>query len=323
MSDLAHIHSTSATGPREAGTPTPANVCSSPSNAAGTNSPNSVQEQKNFIESFVVAIAKEKNQMLLPGTVGGPVFGGADVTKFIKAYESLLSPTGTDPSKDDVISTFPYYCSETIQENIKMMKWYQERDWEKWKKELKDVFRHANSQVYMYMRTYLERLCKDQLKRGNVGLKAFILAYDNISRAMITKGTLYECMRVETLLAALPKDLKGKAIVKLELDPQEPETFKYDSLHKYILDKCITADALALLDTDTAHMRLGVSAYSIPTGVPLPQMPSVTSTSQENEPSTAITTAVTTTPSTETTATAKQEETIDTKMDNMMKAFEA
>ena len=140
---------------------------------------------------------------------------------------------------------------------------------------------------------------------------------------MDTKGTLYEFAQVEMLLGVLPKDLKAKAIIKLELDPQEPETFKYDSLHKYILDKYITADALTLLDTDTAHIAPEVSSYSIPTGDPLPQMPSVTSTSQENEPSTATTTAVITTPNTETTATEKQEETIDTKMDNMMKAFEA
>jgi hypothetical protein len=126
MSDLAHVRSTSATGPREAGTPTPANVSPGPANIAGHNSSNTVQEQKNFIESLVVAIAKDKNQMPLLGTMGAPGFGGADVTKFMEAYESLSSRTGTDPSKDDVISTFPYYCSETIQEKIKMIKGYQE-----------------------------------------------------------------------------------------------------------------------------------------------------------------------------------------------------
>jgi hypothetical protein len=49
-----------------------------------------------FIEFFALAIAKEKRQMPLPGTMGAPVFGGADVTKFIEAYESLSSRTGTD-----------------------------------------------------------------------------------------------------------------------------------------------------------------------------------------------------------------------------------
>jgi hypothetical protein len=39
---------------------------------------------------------------------------------------------------------------------------------------------------------YLERLCLAQLERGNMGLKAFIVAYDNVSRIMISKGALAE-----------------------------------------------------------------------------------------------------------------------------------
>jgi hypothetical protein len=63
---------------------------------------------------LALAIAKEKKQMPLPCTMGAPVFGRADVTKFIQAYESLSSRTGTDPAAQDVIVTFLYYCSEVI-----------------------------------------------------------------------------------------------------------------------------------------------------------------------------------------------------------------
>jgi hypothetical protein len=70
-------------------------------------------------------------------------------------------------------------------------------------------------------------------------------------------------------------------------------------------------------------MTLRVFASSISTRGLLPQMPNVHSTSQENSPITIATTTVTTTPSTVTTATEKQEETIDTKIGNMMKIFKA
>jgi len=110
---------------------------------------NHVHDQMQFIESFALAIAKEKRQMPLPGTMGAPVFGGVDVTKFIEAYESLSSRTGTDLVAEDVIATFPYYCSETIQETIKMMNGYLRKDWEQLKEELKDAFRHADSRVYI------------------------------------------------------------------------------------------------------------------------------------------------------------------------------
>jgi hypothetical protein len=179
---------------------------------------------------LALAIAKEKKQMPLPGTMGAPVFGGAHVTKFIEAYESLSSRTETDPAAEDVIATFPYYCSETIQETMKMMNGYLTKDWVQLKEELKDAFWHADSRVYMYTRSYLERLCRDQLERGKVGLKVFILAYDNISRIKISKGAVAEYSQVEMLLEALPRDLRAKAVMKLELDPRDPSMFKYNKL---------------------------------------------------------------------------------------------
>ena len=136
--------------------------------------------------------------------MGAPVFGGANVTQFIEACESLYSRTGTDPAAEDVIATFPYYRSERIRETIKMINGYLTKDWVKLKEELKDNFRHADSRVYRYTRSYLERLCRNQLEGGNVGLKAFILAYDNISRIMNNKGALAEYSQVEMFLGALP-----------------------------------------------------------------------------------------------------------------------
>jgi hypothetical protein len=267
---------------------------------------------------LALAIAKEKKQMPLPGTMGAPVFRGADVTKFIKAYESLSSRTRTDPAAEHVIATFPYYCLETIQETIKMMNGYLTKDWVQLKEELKHAFRHADSRVYINTRSYLERLFHNQLERGNVGLAAIILTYDNISRIMISKGALAEYSQVEMLLGALLRDFRATAVMKLELDPREPATFKYNKLRQHVLNKCATADGLALLNSEGARTAPGVSPYSIPAGVPLPQMPVLV-----NHP--AIPNEETPAPAqaTEESPIAKAENTIDTKMDNMMKAFEA
>jgi hypothetical protein len=58
------------------------------------------------------------------------------------------------------------------------------------KKEQQDTLCQTDSQVYMYTRLYLEPGCRKQLERWNVGLKAFILAYDNICRIMINMRAL-------------------------------------------------------------------------------------------------------------------------------------
>jgi hypothetical protein len=205
-----------------------------------------------------------------------------------------------------------------IQETIKMMKGYLSTDWEQLKGELKDTFRHADSRVYMYRRSYLERLCMDQRDRGNFCLKAFILAYDNMSRIMIDKGALAEYSQVEMLLGAVSRNLRATAVMKLQQDPRDPSTFKYDKLRKHVRDNCATANALARLDWDGARKAPGVSAYPIPAGVPLPQMPVVI-----NFPAITCEETPAPAPAMEEIPIVRADNTIDTKMINMMTVFEA
>jgi len=73
---------------------------------------------------------------------------------------------------------------------MKMMKEYVRNNSKLLNGELRDDYHHADSHVYMYRWSYLEWLCNNQLECENIGLKAFILAYDIISRIMIIMGTL-------------------------------------------------------------------------------------------------------------------------------------
>lgn len=77
--------------------------------------------------------------------MGAPVFRGMDVTKFIGVYESLPSRNGTDQVAEDVIATFPYYCSETMQQIMEVMNGYLRKNWEQLKEDLKDACCHADS----------------------------------------------------------------------------------------------------------------------------------------------------------------------------------
>jgi hypothetical protein len=90
--------------------------------------------------------------MPLHGTIGAPVFGGADITKFCEAYKSSSSCTGADSAAKDVMAIFPYRCLETNNETIKMMNGHLRNNWVQLKEELKDSFQHTDSRVYMYTR---------------------------------------------------------------------------------------------------------------------------------------------------------------------------
>jgi hypothetical protein len=135
---------------------------------------------------------------------------------------------------------------------------------------------------------------------------------------MIRNGALAEYSQVEMLFGSLPRDWKAKAVMKLKLDSRDPSTFKYNQLRKDVLDICATRDALALLDSEAACTAQGVSPYSIPLVVPLPQMPVVVNLPAfPNEETPAPAEATNENPIVE----AKN--TTDIKMDSMMKAFDA
>ena len=70
-----------------------------------------------------------KERMPLPGTLGAPRFNGADVTRFLEIYESIARHTGTNPDQEDFVDIFPYYCAADLQETVKMMSGYNDRDW--------------------------------------------------------------------------------------------------------------------------------------------------------------------------------------------------
>jgi len=168
------------------------------------------------------------------------------------------------------------------------------------------------------MWSYLKWLFKHQLKRGHVGLKAFVLANDNIRCIMIKKGALAVYSEAEMLLRAIPRELKSIAVLQLELVPRDPLMFTFDTLRKHILDKCFTADGLAQLDMGGTHMAPGVSCDSIPAGLCLPQMPVMVDhqviPNKENLAPTQVLDEI---------PIRIAENIINTKMDNMMKAFEA
>jgi len=98
-----HSRSTSTTGPSGRSVSTSAGPSSqagsSTSAGLSTNTlPNHAHDQRQFIELLALAIPKKQKQMPHLGTMGTPVFGGADVTKFIEPYESLSPRNETDPA---------------------------------------------------------------------------------------------------------------------------------------------------------------------------------------------------------------------------------
>jgi len=100
-----------------------------------------------------------------------------------------------------------------------------------------------------------------------------IRAYDNISPIMIYMGAMAGYLQLEMLLGALPRIIIAKVVINIDRDPRDPLTSKYHTLRKHDPKTCLSANTVALLYSEGAHMAPGVCPYSLPAGVPLPQMP--------------------------------------------------
>jgi len=205
----------------------PSSHAGSPTSAgpSANTSPNHVHNPRKFIECVALAITKEMKQLPLSVTMDAPVSRLPDVTQSIETYECLTFRTEADPVANNVIEMFPYYRFETTQETMEILNGYLRNDPKQLNEELKDDFHCTDSRAYMYPTLYFVPLCKDQLECGNVSLKSFILAYDNISPIMIHKGALADCSQVEMSFGALPRHLRVKVEMKLEQDHRDPSTF--------------------------------------------------------------------------------------------------
>jgi len=64
--------------------------------------------------------------------------------------------------------------------------------------------------------------------------------------------------------------------MKVELDPKDPSMVKNDQLQYHVLDDSVTANAITVQDSQAVHTVLGVSPYSVPANIPLPQLPFMT-----------------------------------------------
>jgi hypothetical protein len=135
---------------------------------------------------------------------------------------------------------------------------------------------------------------------------------------MIKKAVSAKYSEVEMFRGALTPDLGAKAVMRLERDPTDPLTTKYDQLRNHVRDKRATAEGHAMLDSEGAHPAPGVPPYSIQAVVPLPQMPVVVKLQTISHEETAAPVQPT-----KKITIAKAETTIDPMMDNMMKVFQS
>lgn len=120
------------------------------------------------------------------------------------------------------------------------------------------------------------------------------------------------------LLGAFPRYLGMKAVMKLRPDSRHPLTFKYNKHRNPSHHKCVNADPLTQVYLEGARLAQGLSPYSITAGVPLPQIPVMVIPPARPTDETPVRTQAM-----DEILIAKAESTVNTKIENILEAFDA
>ena len=93
--------------------------------------------------------------MPLLGTLGSPMFEGANVTEFLERYEDLCSDYQV--SEKDKLMRLPRYCVQPVAETIRSLKEWRTRDYAVLKKALLSEYRDNDTHQLLYSVPVLEK----------------------------------------------------------------------------------------------------------------------------------------------------------------------
>src|SRR6202011_6347022 len=89
-----------------------------------------------------------------PGTLGSPMFEGANVTEFLERYKDLCSDYQV--SDEDRLMRLPRYCIQPVAETIRFLKEWKDRDYAALKKALLAEYRNEDTYQLLYSVSFLE-----------------------------------------------------------------------------------------------------------------------------------------------------------------------
>ena len=162
-----------------------------------------------------------------PGTPGAPYFSGSDITDFLSRFQRLGKKHGI--TEGELIEMLPDYCERGKRSRIRAQAAYAKRDWEELKTQLSSAFQAQDSHQHLYSRRFLKEYRK--IERGeDDDLEAYSAMFKNMLDNLKLRKLMSEVERTELFLEGLPERTKAKVMKKLSVDPESPDTMKFDAI---------------------------------------------------------------------------------------------
>jgi hypothetical protein len=156
-----------------------------------------------------------------PGTLGSPMFEGANVTEFLERYKDLCSDYRV--SDKDRLTRLPRYCIQPVAETIRFMNEWRTRDYVALKKVLLSEYRDNDTHQLLYSVPFLEK-------------------YKSIARSKDDDIIDY-CTRV-WFIHGLPLSIASRLIRKFAIDTEDPDTVNYQQQLEHVQKQAASDKAI-------------------------------------------------------------------------------
>jgi hypothetical protein len=176
-----------------------------------------------------------------PGTLGSPMFEGANVTEFLERYEDLCSDYKV--SEEDKLTRLPRYCIQPVAETIKSLKEWKAKDYSALKKALLSEYRNDDTRQLLYSVPFLENY-KNIARTENDDIMDYCQKFDRIAQHCIEKKVLTKYAAGVWFIHGLPLSTASGLIRKFAIDTEDPATVDYQRDLKHVMQQTASDKAI-------------------------------------------------------------------------------
>ena len=144
-----------------------------------------------------------------PGTLGSPMFEGANISEFLERYEDLCSNYRV--SDEDRLTRLPRYCIQPVAETIKSLKEWKGQDYAALKKVLLAEYRNDDTRQLLYSVPFLESY-KNITRTEKDDIMDYCRKFDRIAQHCMDKKVLTEYTAGVWFIHGLPPPTASKLI---------------------------------------------------------------------------------------------------------------
>jgi hypothetical protein len=176
-----------------------------------------------------------------PGTLGSPMFEGANVTEFLERYEDLCSDYKV--SDEDKLARLPRYCIQPVAETIWSLKEWKTKDYVALKKTLLSEYRNDDTRQLLYSVPFLESY-KNIVQDEKDDILNYCRQFDRIAQHCIAKGVLAEYTAGVWFIHGLLLSTASKLIRKFAIDTEDPTTVDYQQQLEHVKKQAMSDKAI-------------------------------------------------------------------------------